>query len=107
MINNAVEAMEGSAKPQLTIITRASLTGDEMTISISDNGKGMTPEDRLKASAPFFTTKDYGTGLSLSICYQIVNEHGGSITAESEPGQGSTFTISLPCRKVGEECLTA
>ncbi|MGE5450149.1 MAG: ATP-binding protein, partial [Methanomassiliicoccales archaeon] len=45
---------------------------------------------------PFFTTKDRGTGLGLSICYQIIKEHGGNIQVTSRPGEGTTFTISLP-----------
>ncbi|MCL6477156.1 MAG: PAS domain S-box protein [Peptococcaceae bacterium] len=106
MVENAVEAVEGCRDSRLAITTGLSDTKDEMFITISDNGKGMSPEDRLKAGTPFFTTKDKGTGLGLSICYQIVNEHGGRISAESEPGKGTAFTISLPCKTTGKQHKT-
>jgi signal transduction histidine kinase len=44
----------------------------------------------------FFTTKKNGTGLGLAICHRVVREHGGDITAQSEPGKGATFKVSLP-----------
>jgi len=98
VVNNAIEAMNGSENPSLTICTGfRELTG-EMTITITDNGKGMDSEELLKVGAPFFTTKDFGTGLGMSICYQIVNEHSGRIEIESQPGNGTSVIIYLPCR---------
>ncbi len=99
MVNNSVEAMNGLEKPRLTIRTVLSGEKDEMAVTISDNGKGMTPEEKLMAGTPFFTTKDKGTGLGLSICYQIVNKHGGRISVDSKTGKGTSFTISLPCKR--------
>ena len=64
-----------------------------------DNGTGMPPEVRDKAFSPFFTTKPTGegTGLGLSISYDIVvQEHGGTIAVDSEPGEFTEFTIRLP-----------
>jgi signal transduction histidine kinase len=64
----------------------------------------MSSEVQAKVFQPFFTTKPTGegTGLGLSLSYDIITQgHGGTLTVESEPGQGSTFTISLPTR-VGE-----
>ena len=65
-------------------------------ISIEDNGRGMAPEVVDKAGRPFFTTKPNGTGLGLSVCRRIIEEHKGSFNIESKPGQGTTVEISLP-----------
>ncbi|MFZ5647700.1 MAG: MASE3 domain-containing protein [Bacillota bacterium] len=98
IVSNAVDAMAESENPCLTIGTSFMEKRGEILITISDNGKGMFTEELLKAGTPFFTTKDNGTGLGLCICYQIVKEHGGRIDIESQPGKGTSFTISLPCR---------
>ncbi|HHX51421.1 MAG TPA: two-component sensor histidine kinase, partial [Clostridia bacterium] len=65
-------------------------------IIVADNGCGMPREVLEKVFTPFYTTKETGTGLGLSIVYRIVKNHGGDIDIESEPGAGTTFTISLP-----------
>ncbi|WP_317196067.1 ATP-binding protein [Hymenobacter siberiensis] len=68
-------------------------------IRVTDNGSGMPPEVQQKIFQPFFTTKPTGegTGLGLSLSHDIVVQgHGGTLTVESQPGQGTTFTISLP-----------
>jgi len=69
-------------------------------IEISDTGTGIKPEHLEKISEAFFTTKGHGgTGLGLACSYRIVEQHGGRITVESEPGKGSTFTVYLPRRR--------
>ncbi|TVQ55318.1 MAG: hybrid sensor histidine kinase/response regulator [Spirulina sp. DLM2.Bin59] len=73
--------------------------GDQIVITITDQGSGMTPEVQSRIFDHLFTTKavGLGTGLGLSIAHQIVVErHGGTITCESQLGQGTTFTITLP-----------
>jgi two-component system NtrC family sensor kinase len=69
-------------------------------ISVQDHGLGMSPEILARVFEPFFTTKPVGeaTGLGLSVAYDIVEEHGGWIRAESEPGRGSCFSMFLPRR---------
>lgn len=69
-------------------------------ISISDTGCGIRKENISKIFEPFFTTKEEGkgTGLGLSISREIIQKHGGEITVESTPGEGTTFTIMLPCK---------
>jgi signal transduction histidine kinase len=86
-------------KPTLTVTTRA--VGDAMEITVRDNGTGIPPEIRDKLFQPFFTTKPTGegTGLGLSISYDIITQqHGGTITVDSEPGAYTVFTIHLPRR---------
>jgi signal transduction histidine kinase len=92
---NATDAMCG--KGVLTIETRFSSTG-ALKILISDTGKGIDKAYLPHIFEPFFTTKDpgQGTGLGLSITYGIIQKHGGFIDVMSDPGKGTTFTITLP-----------
>jgi signal transduction histidine kinase len=94
LIVNAGQAVCSEGK-----ITIATLYSDGMVqMSIKDNGTGIDQKNINRIFDPFFTTKDVGvgTGLGLSISYGIIQDHGGTITVESEVGKGSTFTISLP-----------
>jgi signal transduction histidine kinase len=68
-------------------------------VRISDTGEGIRPEHLPRLFDPFFTTRATGTGLGLSICQSIVHEHGGSISAESSPGRGTTIIVELPLEK--------
>jgi PAS domain S-box-containing protein len=79
--------------------------GPHVRISVSDDGCGMTAEARERAFEPFFTTKEVGqgSGLGLSVAHGIVHSHGGDITIESQPGQGSTFHVYLPSPDLGGE----
>jgi signal transduction histidine kinase len=94
LIVNALDAMPDGGV--LAIITED--VDDAVRISVSDTGVGMTPEITARVFDPFFTTKaaGMGTGLGLAICHQIVVRHGGTISVESQPGIGTTFTIYLP-----------
>ncbi len=80
----------------LTIVTRADRDG--AVVEIGDTGSGIPAEQLSRIYDPFFTTKDIGkgTGLGLSITYGIVQEHGGSITCDSQVGHGTRFSIRLP-----------
>ncbi|OGQ84202.1 MAG: hypothetical protein A2289_10695 [Deltaproteobacteria bacterium RIFOXYA12_FULL_58_15] len=94
LIANAVQALDGNG----TVSISASRRENGVAIGVADNGPGIPEAHLLKVFDPFFTTKPVGkgTGLGLSISYSIVNAHGGSLTAESTVGQGSTFTVWLP-----------
>jgi signal transduction histidine kinase len=93
------EGADGEFAPTLKVVTRDQ--GNTVEIRIRDNGTGIAPEVRDKLFQPFFTTKPTGegTGLGLSISYEIVTrEHGGTIEVESEPGEFTEFTVTIPKR---------
>ncbi len=92
---NAVEAMQASGGI-LSLNMLHSSDGAQVGIIISDTGPGINPEILPHIFEPFITTKEFGLGLGLSICFGIIQKHGGKITVESLPGQGSSFTIWLP-----------
>lgn len=70
-----------------------------MEVNIIDDGPGIPEDYRHRIFDPFFTTKDGGTGLGLSICYSIVQQHKGSITAESGDQRGTKVSVRLPITK--------
>ena len=78
------------------MITKKTKNGIE--IRVADNGKGMPKDVRDKVFQPFFTTKPtgQGTGLGLSLSYDIIKAHGGTLEVESEEGKGTEFIINLP-----------
>ncbi len=98
---NASHAIE----KQGTVSIRTWQDGDNQYVSIRDNGSGIAEDDREKIFEPFFTTKEVGegTGLGMSISYDIVKKHGGEIKLESELGVGTTFTLVFPRGGISEE----
>ncbi len=93
LIINAYQAMPVGGRLRIATFNFGNLYAQ---IQISDTGVGI-PADHLKnIFMPFFSTKDQGTGLGLSICHNIIKNHNGSIELESEPNQGTTFTVKLP-----------
>ena len=87
-----------------TISLRSGQEGERVWLSVSDTGVGIPPEQLSKIFDPFFTTKPIGqgTGLGLSVSYGIINKHGGHIHVDSQPGQGTTFTVWLPIQRMPE-----
>jgi len=96
LIDNAAEAMQGSLLRVLTVATSLSEDGTAVEITIADTGHGITDEIRERLFLPFYSTKHRGTGLGLSIAAKIVQEHGGSIRAESNFPKGARFLVRLP-----------
>ncbi len=94
LLSNAKEA-----SPQGSPVTvRVRLSGDEAEISVIDRGVGIAAEKLDTIFNPFVTTKKTGVGLGLAIVAKIVDEHGGRLAVESEPGKGSTFRVLLPLK---------
>ena len=95
LFRNAVDAMPDGGK--LTI--KASQAHGEVSVRIKDTGTGIAEKNMDKLFKPLFTTKAKGQGFGLSVCKQIIEAHGGSITVESQLGKGSTFTLKIPHNK--------
>ena len=83
-------------KPVVSVSTER--TDGRIIISVKDNGNGITEQNRDKIFQPFFTTKPtgQGTGLGLSLAYDIVKAHGGEIKLETKDGDGTVFAIEFP-----------
>jgi len=96
LLVNAAQAIDTHG----TITIGTGADDDQLWVRIADSGKGIAPEHLGRIFDPFFTTKPIGTGmgLGLSVAYSIVQQHGGSIEAHSEPGRGAVFTVRLPTR---------
>lgn len=101
LLLNAVDAVDQGGSIRLS--TRA--RGGRVELEVADDGPGVAPEIRDQIFDPFFTTKrtGEGTGLGLSICLGIVQSHGGRIDVAGAPGEGATFTVSLPAAAGAEE----
>jgi two-component system sensor histidine kinase HydH len=97
LLLNAAQA----SPPQGSVTVKTRQLDDTVEISVIDRGAGIAAKDRESIFNPFFTTKSSGVGLGLAIVSKIVDEHGGLITVESEPGDGSVFRVFLPFRENG------
>jgi signal transduction histidine kinase len=106
LVLNARQAMPNGGR--LKVEVGENPAGDTVEIKIADSGTGIAPENLRQIFEPFFTTKtpdEYGrggTGLGLSVCRQIIEQHHGRIRVESVTGKGSTFTVKLP-KKIADE----
>jgi two-component system NtrC family sensor kinase len=99
LLVNAAQAIKQTGEVKIS----SRVEGESAVITISDTGDGIEPDHLRKIFDPFFTTKPVGegTGLGLSISYGIIEKHGGTIEAESVPGAGSTFRVSIPIKAHG------
>ena len=101
LLKNAREASGRREEPRIEVKAAfapkvtSSLTSWRCTITVRDNGEGILPEVQDKIFVPFFTTKTAGSGIGLSLCKQIMNQHGGNISVYSEAGKGSCFTLQF------------
>ena len=95
-VNEKKKLVGDNYQPEVSVSTKRS--EGMIKITVRDNGKGIPEKDRDKIFQPFFTTKPagQGTGLGLSLAYDIVKVHGGEIGVETKEGEGSEFIIQLP-----------
>jgi len=93
LFKNSMDAMEHGG----VLSIQTSLIGDQVEITVADEGCGIPEQDKEKIFSPFFTTKKYGTGLGLCISKRIIEEHvDGSLSMKSKEGKGTSFKVSLP-----------
>ena len=96
MCKNSLEAIGHNGNIEISV-TRS---GDNVRIRVTDDGPGITPDQRRHLFDPFYSARQAGRGLGLGLskCWRIVTNHGGRIDVASEPGEGAEFTVTLPCR---------
>ena len=102
LVVNAMEAL--SEKPHgaprtLLVSSQYDNVNHQAVILFKDNGPGIACEHQAKIFDPFFSTKAQGSGIGLALCYDLVNEHGGNISVQSNE-EGTVFTVKLPCVRV-------
>ncbi|NCN04660.1 MAG: PAS domain-containing protein [Spirochaetales bacterium] len=107
MVKNSMNAMPKGG----TLVLSTRKKGDEVVFRIIDDGEGMSTEVMGKIFEPYFTTKDFGSGIGLTLVYKIIKEHGGDISVVSQEGRGTTFTLTFPIpqkvqKLLGEESKT-
>jgi len=97
LVRNALQARQEG----LRLTLRTGVSGDRIRIAFADNGPGVPADLRTRIFEPFFTTRDVGKGkgLGLTVAYDIVTAHGGTIEVEDTPGGGATFVLQLPIRR--------
>ena len=98
IIENAIQAMEGRGEGSIKVGLEYDEENERILIKFTDTGSGIPEEKIDQIFNLFYTTKETGNGLGLSLCQSIVKYHGGEIKVDSVVGQGSTFTIVLPAR---------
>lgn len=94
LCKNALEAMPKGGT--LRVVIHQPVGKKEVEIEVTDTGSGVPPEDLERIWKPFYSTKEGGRGLGLSLCQRVVEQHGGYIDVHSEHGQGTAFHLSLP-----------
>ena len=92
IVKNALDALPNGGEIKFSYI----IQDNEVTISVADNGIGMTEEQVKRIGEPFFTTKDKGNGLGLMVSYRIIHNHNGKIKVYSELNKGTTFLVTFP-----------
>ncbi len=104
LLQNAMDAVAEGGK--ISINTQE--TDEHICFDITDDGPGIPPEQQKRIFDLYFTTKPAGAGLGLALVHRIMTEHGGEVSAQSRPGQGTTFTLSIPtadAQKTQEESM--
>lgn len=94
LLNNSIDALRNTEQKKIAIAVGEGST-NRLKISVSDNGNGIAPEEIEKVFIPFYTTKENGSGIGLSLSRQIMRLHKGSITVFSEPGEQTVFVLNF------------
>ncbi|UGQ48649.1 sensor histidine kinase [Massilia endophytica] len=104
LLSNAALALRRSGTPEPVITVSATADGERLRVAVEDNGPGIAPENIGRVFEPFFTTSEVGQGLGLglSICYSVVQRHGGLLSVESVPNVFTRFSFDLPRAAGGE-----
>jgi signal transduction histidine kinase len=105
LVNLEMNALEAMPQGGTLRIILSQKDNKDVTIRLSDTGGGVSAELESKIFDPFFTTKEKGTGLGLSIVHSVVKNHGGTISVDSNNGEGTTFTLTLPFPKAIRGCF--
>lgn len=97
LFTNAIESLDDTNdRPRRIAVRSEPLNGEDVLIEVSDTGSGIPPDQMAKVFEPFYTTKETGTGLGLSLCRTIVEEHGGRLWASRGDEYGAIFHLTLP-----------
>ena len=99
LLINAAQAMSSQSGSRLVTLRTGTVDGESLAITVQDSGPGISPNDLPRLFDPFFTTKHGGMGMGLAICRTTAEAHGGQLSAESIPGSGATFRLTLPFSK--------
>lgn len=102
LVKNAINAMPHGGMLRISTQVR----GDEALLRVSDNGEGMSEAVLDKIFEPYFTTRDFGSGIGLTLVYKVIKEHMGDIAVISKEGRGSTFTVTLPVPQREQHLIT-
>lgn len=97
LLNLMINAIHAITPPgMISLSARIDSASSEVVLQVADTGSGILPEYMGRIFDPFFTLKETGTGLGLSVVFGIIKKHGGAIGVDSTVGQGTIFTIRLP-----------
>jgi two-component system nitrogen regulation sensor histidine kinase NtrY len=103
LLDNAVAAVQNDGEIKLSTVYNRGR--DVVTLEVADNGSGLTPETRTKIFEPYFSTKENGTGLGLTIVSQIIEDHRGYIRALPNEPRGTRFSIEFPASEVAKRAV--
>nr|WP_294867841.1 ATP-binding protein [uncultured Pseudogulbenkiania sp.] len=96
LLSNAIEAMKGEREGARQLVIHSHVAFSNAILEVRDSGRGISPDVQAVLFHPFYSTREGGMGLGLSICQTIVEQYGGSIEAENIPGSGACFRLRLP-----------